>query len=150
MTTAWRPTMKEFHRIAVATDFGPSSTRAVELARDMAAKYGAELLLIHVIEPFAPPLPAPTGPEPAMRAAARTALDAAIERAQLTPPTTRGVVLRGHAAEQIVGFAEQNGVDLVVLGTHGRRRRTHWLIGSVAERVVRSSTVPILTVRGSD
>jgi nucleotide-binding universal stress UspA family protein len=57
-------------------------------------------------------------------------------------------VLHGHPHEQITEYATEHGVDLVVMGTHGRHGVQRFLLGSVTERVVRTSSVPVLTVRG--
>jgi nucleotide-binding universal stress UspA family protein len=59
-------------------------------------------------------------------------------------------LLRGVAHKEIVRFSEENGADLVVMGTHGRTGLEHVLLGSVAERVVRMATMPVLTVRQQD
>ena len=58
----------------------------------------------------------------------------------------RGVVSTGWAADSIIGFAEENNVDLIVMSTHGRSGLGRWFMGSVADKVVRHSTVPVLTV----
>ena len=61
-----------------------------------------------------------------------------------------GVVMQGGAYETILSYAEENGVDMVVMGTHGRRGLDRVLVGSVTERVVRTADVPVVTVRGTD
>jgi nucleotide-binding universal stress UspA family protein len=58
----------------------------------------------------------------------------------------RLVILEGKAAETIKDYAEKNGIDLIVMSTHGRSGPSRWAFGSVADKVVRSSTIPILTV----
>jgi nucleotide-binding universal stress UspA family protein len=65
----------------------------------------------------------------------------------LTPIRPRGFFKRGAAWRQILLASEETGADLVVMGTHGRQGLSHALIGSVAEKVVRLSPVPVLTVR---
>jgi nucleotide-binding universal stress UspA family protein len=59
----------------------------------------------------------------------------------------RSEVLAGKAAESLAEYASKNGVDLIVIATHGRSGISHWYWGSVAERVLRSSCVPVLMVR---
>ncbi len=59
----------------------------------------------------------------------------------------RAEVLTGKAAENLVDYAKKNGVDLIVTATHGRSGVSRWVMGSVTDRVVRSSSVPVLTVR---
>lgn len=67
------------------------------------------------------------------------ALDPAVDR--------RTEVLQGDPHETIVDYADESGVDLVVMATHGRRGLNRFLLGSVTERVVRTSNVPVMTVR---
>ena len=57
-------------------------------------------------------------------------------------------IVSGLTAKQIVEFADENAIDLIVMGTHGRRGVAHLLLGSVAEHVVRTAACPVLTVRG--
>lgn len=73
-------------------------------------------------------------------------------RNRLRPVLARsaGRRLEGRAAGVVTKFAEDNGADLLVIGTHGRRGPSRWLLGSVAEKIVRASQVPVLTVRGED
>ena len=56
------------------------------------------------------------------------------------------VVVKGRAADEILNYADKNGVDLIIMSTHGRSGVTRWVLGSVADRVVRRSTVPVLAV----
>ena len=60
--------------------------------------------------------------------------------------SVRGVVATGWAADVIMSFAEENGVDLIVMSTHGRSGIGRWFMGSVAEKVVRHAKVPVLTI----
>jgi nucleotide-binding universal stress UspA family protein len=141
--------MATFKHILAATDFSEASRDAVELARAMACECGAALTLVHVCEV---PGYARTGPIPydvAAPAAARAEaqLDALVERVRGACPGAGGIVKIGSAPEQILAVAGDVRADLVVLGTHGRRGLAHAMVGSVAERVVRSSPVPVLTVR---
>lgn len=141
-----------FTRIAVPTDFGPSSQAALELAIDLAQKYGAKLTLIHVYE-----IPTYgyagssynvmdllTPVEEAARAQMKDALAALQKRA----PGADGLLRKGDASHEILTAIGEAKADLVVMGTHGRQGASHVLFGSVAEKVVRRATVPVLTVRG--
>jgi nucleotide-binding universal stress UspA family protein len=139
--------MKPFQKILVATDFGDSSSLALEHGADLALRYGAELIVAHVVEPGTPLLSGTmmsTGGDGT--ATVQLGLSAGVERAKATVPAARGVLLEGHAADQILTFVEENAVDLVVVGTHGRGRAARLVLGSVAEKVVRSCRVPVLTV----
>ena len=139
--------MKPFRKILAATDFGESSALALELAADLAQRYGAELVLVHVVEPQASLLAGTLTPDASTPSAtAQQGLTAGVERAQETVPGAKGVLLNGHSAEQILAFVETSAIDLIVVGTHGRGRTARLLLGSVAEKLVRSAHVPVLTV----
>jgi nucleotide-binding universal stress UspA family protein len=140
-------------RILVPTDFSDTADVALAYAKTLAGQLDASLHLIHV---FADPYVAtpfgveiPTEPEPRTRtledarACLLTRLDTEEER------RFRGarVIVTGLAAKQIAKYAADHNVDLIVMGTHGRRGVTHLLLGSVAEHVVRIAPCPVLTVR---
>ena len=139
--------MEAFRKIAVATDFGESSERALQRAADLAKRYSAELVVVHVVEILSPAFPMALTPEPEhIAAAAQRGLLSVVERIQETVPSARSVLLEGRPAEQVIAFAEANAVDLVVVGTHGRHGPSRWLLGSVAEKIVRSCKTAVLTV----
>jgi len=122
-----------FRKIAVATDFAPSASHAVVAASELAAKFGAELAIIHVVEP------SPLGPDPAIvKDAGQRALDAAVIRVRDDIPGAGGVLLAGHPAEEVISFAERSATDLVVVGTRGQGALERWVLGSVAAKVVRA------------
>jgi nucleotide-binding universal stress UspA family protein len=144
------------HHILVPTDFGVASDHAVACARTLAASFGATIHLVHVLEePFVTPgayqfhLPdTPTRREERYQQAQRrlTRIAGALDdRGVSTTIETRG----GIAVDEIVKSAVDYGVDLIVMGTHGRSGLQHLLIGSVAEQVVRRASCPVLTVRDS-
>lgn len=140
--------METYRRILATTDFSEASRPALALACTMARDYGAELTIVHVCEV---PSLGETGPIPydlviPLAQAAEKQLEELV-RSLPAPPGTRSFVKLGSAWEQILAAAQETGADLVVLGTHGRRGITHAFIGSVAERVVRLSPIPVLTVR---
>jgi nucleotide-binding universal stress UspA family protein len=85
------------------------------------------------------------GVSQAMETEGKKALDEAESRSDSVPVTTE--VVTGSPSRQITDYARQNDCDLIVMGTHGRSGVDRWLLGSVAERVVRSSDVPVLTIR---
>jgi nucleotide-binding universal stress UspA family protein len=141
--------MATFRHILAATDFSATSRAAVELARAMASESDAALTVVHVCEV---PGYSETGPIPydvatpvALRAEEQ--LEPLMTHVRSACPRASGVVKIGSAAEQILAVAADVRADLVVLGTHGRRGFVHAVMGSVAERVVRLSPVPVLTVR---
>jgi len=142
--------------ILVATDFSPASAAALTYGRELASSFGAELLVAHVAgnvltRPYAggdgisfvdPNL------QLELETGAHRQLEAVISTEDRKQRRARGFVLASNApAAAIVEFANEEGVDLIVLGTHGRGAVAHLLMGSVAERVVRTASCPVLTVR---
>jgi nucleotide-binding universal stress UspA family protein len=140
-------------KILVATDFSPCSDAAIDLACDLAARQGATLTLLHVCQ-----LPsyayyggglymaAPDLVE-SIRVDAERGLAAASARVGARGINSDSFHFVGEPAEEIVRFARQHAYPLIVLGTHGRRGLRRFLLGSVAEQVVRMSEVPVLTWR---
>lgn len=140
--------MNPFARIVVASDFGESSGRALELGIEMAERYGSELVIVHSLELLIPPYPIALMPEPgAVEAAALVRLDRVVERAQSVVPSARGVLLRGSPVDQILAFVAKSSVDLLIVGTHVRRGPARWFFGHVSDKIVRNSVVPVLTVQ---
>ena len=144
-----------FRRILIATDFGRSSERALELAARMAKAYGATLTLLHVVDDYTPLYSADAiyvnalGPslDELERASRKQLEEAACQLSELVPDPSI-VVLRGKPWVEITGEAAKGQYDLLVVGTHGRGAISRWLLGSVAEKVVRAALPPVLTVRG--
>jgi len=120
---------------------------------DIASKFGAALTILHICEI---PSSAAAGMTyssidlmtPLMDAA-RSELDAVVEGTAARLPRVTGVLRLGVPWREILAVREEAGADLIVMGTHGRTGVAHALIGSVAERVVRASPVPVLTVHAS-
>lgn len=144
--------MTTFKHILVPTDFGEPSDRAVDVAALMAAMFESRLTLLHAS--WLPPSAYAAYAEglywPAEEVAkeSQKALDAAVARAQKAYPKTESAVVKGEPWQAILDAAQERGCDLIVMGTHGRRGLSRMLIGSVAEKVVRLSPVPVLTVCG--
>jgi universal stress protein A len=145
--------VKPYRRILVPTDFSAHSALAVQTAADLSCRYGASLLLAYVYEPIAYALP--DGymlfSEPQLNSMFEQ-FDKRLSLEKQTAEAAGGLrvetqLLQGVAATEICQFAERAGCDLIVMGTHGRKGLPHVLLGSVAERVVRSAPCPVLTVR---
>jgi nucleotide-binding universal stress UspA family protein len=134
-------------KILFPTDFSPASEFCLEQATTLARARGATLLICHVEEP---PLSYGGGemyyglPAAEERNLAEL-LEAVVPTHPAVPYEHR--LLSGDPATEIVRLAEQEGVDLIVLGTHGRTGLKRLLMGSVAEAVVRRATCPVLTVK---
>ncbi|MDA0875243.1 MAG: universal stress protein [Bacteroidetes bacterium] len=143
--------MKTFH-ILVPTDFSECADLAFEHGIYLANKFEGELHLLHVAE-----LPTITLPDfPAdlfevARSQGMSRMRDMIERQELQLPPIKRVVMAGTpaepAADVVVDYAKANGVDFIVMGTHGRRGARRLFLGSVTEEVARRAPCPVLTVR---
>jgi nucleotide-binding universal stress UspA family protein len=143
--------MISIKRILVPTDFSDCARPAIRYAAELADKFGAELVLLHVVPdsvlalPDAVmPNPAPTADLAALTDAGKSALANLIAAEKLT---ARAEVRIGSPAAEIVAAAGDLRADLVCVGTHGRGGIARVLMGSVAELVVRQAPCPVLTVR---
>jgi nucleotide-binding universal stress UspA family protein len=140
-------------RIVVATDGSPASDAAIELALSFASREGAHLLFLHAVdEPaiFAATAAILFDPTPTLRALETTgeALLAAAERRAAErhlPAKTR--LMYGDPVDMILAGAQDWDADLIVMGTHGRRGFSHFLLGSTAERVLQRSSLPVLVTK---
>jgi nucleotide-binding universal stress UspA family protein len=142
--------MLAFRNILVPTDFSVSSSHVVEVAVDLARTFGAGLTLLHVYEiPSYMYMGAWIDVVTPIEQAAQAELDTALASVRKTLPAARAELRCGVPWTQVLDVARESGADLIVMGTHGRTGVSHALLGSVAERVVRSADVPVLTVRAS-
>ena len=134
-------------RILVATDFSSQADLALKWARHLADGFGAELVLLHVIDVTALGTSGFTlvGPSPVPPLLAEAKLD--MQRWRKRAPDAEMVIVQGSPRPLIVESALKLRCQLIVMGTHGRSGLAHLLMGSVAEYVVRYSRVPVLTVR---
>ena len=148
--------MKSFERILVPVDFSKHSERAVRVSAQLARRYGSALEIVHVYEPVAYALP---GDYALFTAEQLDALCVEFERhlaamKQLALASgalqVKTHLRRGPCATSICEFAREGAFDLIVMGTHGRSGLSHLLLGSVAERVLRSAPCPVLTVKEQD
>jgi len=141
--------------ILVPTDFSETADAALAYAKRLAGRLGASIHLLHVFrDPYAPALYAPEVYVPVPEETREKALDEAraMLAERLTPDEQvyfRGTtaVVTGLTAKKIVEYAAEHGIELIVMGTHGRRGVAHLLLGSVAEQVIRTAPCPVLTVR---
>jgi len=141
----------QIKRILVPIDFSANSRAALSTALSLAQYFGAELLLLHVVEPvyIAEPNVASTDLTTLLDDQVRIAGEqlAQIDAALGTPGQhARTLVECGAPTPVIVEVARRTATDLIVIATHGRTGVSHLLIGSVAERVVRLAGCPVLTV----
>jgi universal stress protein A len=140
-------------RILVPIDFSALSKKALEYAQQLANHFHADLTLLHVVEPEAPPIfdgymisaPAPaavpvTAEKRELRMLASSAQSAGVRQ-------VHSAIRQGLASHEIVDAARDLDVDAIVIGTHGYTGWKHFCIGSTAERVVRAAPCPVLVVR---
>jgi nucleotide-binding universal stress UspA family protein len=132
--------------ILVATDFSPASDAALTYGRALARTFGARLHLLHVAENF---FLRPTITDPyALKAAVGRRLDERLTAEDRVERNALAVLeTSDHPADTIAEYARNTHIDLIIMGTHGRTGVSHLLVGSVAERVVRTAPCPVLTVR---
>ena len=146
--------MTRITRILVPTDFSATADAALDYAFGLAARFGASLQLLHVLDdPFVfegMSAEAYIAEAPTLRTAMlEDARERLRHRAVLREDgvTIETEVLFGHGARTIAEYAAERGADLIVMGTHGRTGFAHLMVGSVAERLVRTAPCPVLTVR---
>lgn len=144
-----------YKRILLPLDGSAMAEQALPYAIAQAERFGAELILLRVVELIAP-MDALVPREAARRAEERTKawtqeyLERVAVGVQERGIPVQMVTVEGHPHTQIVQFAESNQVDLIVICTRGHSGISRWLMGSVADRVVRGAGVPVLLVRASE
>src|SRR5262245_28532006 len=146
--------MIDLKQILVPTDFSKHSQVALTYSSAFAEKFGAEMHLLHVVQDLAlfipdmvtvtPPL-APNVEQ--LTAAVRAAFDRLVAENQLARFKVVREVREGAPFYEIIRYAKEKDVDLIIMGTHGHSGLVHVLMGSVAEKVVRKAPCPVLTVR---
>lgn len=146
--------MTQFKKILHPTDFSDYSKEALDVAAVMARKFGAELIILHVVETYdyAPPEYYMAADE--LHKEVERRLEGSRKHleemaAQMGDIKTRTLVTEGKPFVQIIRAAKEEGADMIVLGTHGRSGLAHILIGSTAEKVVRKAPCPVLTIRSA-
>jgi nucleotide-binding universal stress UspA family protein len=144
--------MKKIKRILVTTDFSPLSASATEYAKMLAKVHQARLYLVHVVEwPIV--VGDPTIAFSHVQVLPNVMENARQEMKRFASRNLRGLrnvefrLMEGIAYDQIVRLATDEEIDLIVMATHGLTGLAHLLIGSVAERVVRHSPVPVFLVK---
>lgn len=138
-----------FTRILVPIDFSDPSPLALGYAQTVGAMAGAELILLYVIEPVAYPaeLGVVVNLEADLAERAQAELDKLRERHLAGFAKARTMVCHGVADQEIIATAQREAADLIIIGTHGFSGLKHLLLGSTAERVIRSAHCPVLSVR---
>lgn len=137
-----------YDRILLPTDGSDATGPAVEQAIGLARETGAELHVLFVVEdiPYAPEM-MDDEVEGQLRAIGEDAIKEIRERASEEGVDVVSALREGAPHTSILGYADEEDIDAIVMGTHGRSGLDRYLLGSVTERVVRTSDVPVLTVR---
>jgi nucleotide-binding universal stress UspA family protein len=142
-----------FKHILVPTDFAESSEQAQKLALDMVRSSGSDLTVMHTCEvpvyAYTDMALAPIDLLSPVIDLAQKELAELMRRLRSDCPDAKSVLNVGVPWQQILAVVADTGVDLIVMGTHGRRGVSHALLGSVAEKIVRMSPVPVLTLRAT-
>ena len=147
--------MPAIRHILVPIDFSEPSRAALRYAADLARRFNSRVHLLHVT-PDPSQLPWAVGPGLAQyaeglevrREKTIVGLRAMATEEHMDPLHTTTRIVEGVAHHEILEYARQQGIDLIVMGTHGRGAFAHLLLGSVAERVVRHAVCPVLVVPG--
>jgi len=140
-------------KILVPTDFSECARRAEETAVALGRGLGAELILLHIsvetplYNEGMRSLVDPRKVYQAQREWAETTLAARAAELRGTGASAHGVIRSGVAVDEILKLASEERCDLIVIGTHGRGGLSRFLLGSVADRVVRLASCPVMTVR---
>lgn len=139
--------------VLVATDFDEPAATALAYGKDLARQYEATLHVLHVVDDvtarYATEIPMFTADEQAeIEKSALARVDALLTSEDRQQLNARPIVRSSLSpALAICDYAKVNRIDLIIMGTHGRGAMAHFLLGSVAERVVRTAPCPVLTVR---
>jgi nucleotide-binding universal stress UspA family protein len=140
-----------FEHILVLTDFSEHADAALSVAIEIARKFDSRLTLVHAFEPpsyaYVGLMTTPVDLVTPLHEAAGQTLAKALEALKARFERSDSLLVFGVVAIELVNAIEKQHADLVVMGTHGRTGMSHLLLGSVAERIVRGSAAPVLTVK---
>lgn len=140
-----------YDRILVALDGSPLAEQALPHAIAHAERFEAELVLLRVLEPLR--LRSGLSPVAIERTEERTRrlvqeyLESITARVEEQGVPVRAVTVEGRSHQEIIRFAESNQIDLIVISSRGASGLSRWLMGSVADRVVRGARMPVLLVQ---
>ncbi|MBE9571868.1 MAG: universal stress protein [Proteobacteria bacterium] len=145
--------MVEIKKILFPIDFTDNSTKIMPYVLSVSEKYDGMIYLLHVVEDlskwgsgfYIPHLPLKQYQEEALKGAEKR-MDKVCDEQLKSCPNFQKRILSGDPAQEILKTIESEGIDMVIMGTHGRKGLEHTIFGSVAENVVKKSPVPVLTI----
>jgi len=144
--------MKEFNRILFPVDLSESSTKIVPYVQTVAQKFGAKIHILFAARVF-DHFTSIYVPHPSINKFEKELIDGAEKRLYEFKdehfgefPEAKTVVVAGDPSEEIIDYIQEHKIDLVIMGTHGRKGMDKIIFGSVAERVVKTSPVPVMVV----
>ncbi|WP_445476261.1 universal stress protein [Methanococcoides methylutens] len=144
-------TSELYKKILIATDGSEKNKKAISYGIEFAKLSGAKLYVVYVVDTAAfASIPMDAGWEmmyELLETEGKDAAKAVEELATKAGLDSESAVLEGHPSHEIIEFAKNNEIDLIVMGTLGKTGIDRFLLGSVAEKITRNSEVPVLVVR---
>jgi nucleotide-binding universal stress UspA family protein len=144
--------MTEFRKILFPVDLSDTSPLLVPFVKSMAEKYGAEIHIVFVARLFQyftsiyVPHPSIHKFEKELMEGAEKKMDEFRKEFFDGNAAIRSTVILGHAAEEILQYVQSEGIDLIIMGSHGRRGIDKVIFGSVAEMVVKTASIPVMVI----
>jgi nucleotide-binding universal stress UspA family protein len=140
-----------YESVLVPTDGSATAGGAADVGLDVATRYGSELHVVSIVDAFSMGVDVRSElMTDALEDAARVAVDDIADRAGNAVGGVETAIGYGNPYKKLRQYIEENDIDLVVMGTHGRTGLERYLLGSVTEKLVRTSPIPVLTVRAGD
>ena len=142
-----------YRNIVIATDGSENTQRAIAYGIKFAKFSGATVYALHVIDTYSLSQSWTAGWETMyeiLKNEGQKAIYKVKEYGEASGVDVKEVFLEGHPSSEIIDFAENNDIDLIIMGTLGKTGLDRFLLGSVAENVVRNSKVPVLVVRSEE
>ena len=141
---------KLFRKVLIATDGSEYTKKAVDYGIELAINTGAKLQAIYVVDTGgykSIPLSAPQEyAYSILRQEGDMAIKYVADKAEAAGLEAEGIIAEGHPAEELIKYAEKNSIDLIVMGTLGKSGLDRFLMGSVADKVIRNSKIPVIAV----
>ena len=140
-------------KIVIATDGSKNNLRAISYGIKLAKLSGATVYALHVVDTYSLSQSWTAGRETMYEVLRKDGQKATLkikESGDASGIEVKEVLLEGHPSNEIINFAENSDIDLIVMGTLGKTGLDRFLMGSVAENVIRHSRVPVLVVRSED